>query len=88
MKIGFPWFEPDDYPKLRSLFSDGERLPATFEAWHDGAVEALRLFHDQGLPVVQVRIEPNSFISWCTRNATRADYRARQQFVTEVARAA
>jgi hypothetical protein len=34
--IGFPWFEADDYSALRDLFSDGDRLPPTFEAWHAG----------------------------------------------------
>jgi hypothetical protein len=85
--IGFPWFEADDYSALRDLFSDGDRLPPTFEAWHAGAREALRLFQEQGLPVVQVRIEPNAFHVWCTEHAARADYRARHQFVTEIARA-
>ncbi|HWL67038.1 MAG TPA: hypothetical protein VNS22_01500 [Geminicoccus sp.] len=84
--IGFPWFDPADYPKLRDLFSDGDRLPPSFAAWHGAAQEALRLFQEQGLPVVQVRIEPDPFRAWCNARAVSTDYRARHQFATEVVR--
>ena len=84
--IGFPWFEPEDYPVLRHLFSDGDRLPPSFDAWYADASEALKLFRDQGLAVIQVRIEPDPFYTWCAERGLRADYRARHQFVLEIAR--
>lgn len=83
--ISFPWFQRQDYQLLRSMFSDGDRLPATFDAWHGAAMDALKLFQKQELPVVQVCIEPDAFHAWCVERAVRADYRARHQFATELA---
>ena len=83
MLIGFPWFEPDDYQALRKLFSDGDRLPGTFSEWRIQAITAFRLFEEQNLPVMRVRIEPKEFQFWCWEHGLPPDYRARQAFAVE-----
>ena len=83
MLIGFPWFDPDDYPALRKLFRDGDRLPGTFSEWRTQAIAALRLFDEQNLPVMRVLIEPKEFQFWCWDRGLPPDYRARQTFAAE-----
>ncbi|HEX2525098.1 MAG TPA: hypothetical protein VHL31_02205 [Geminicoccus sp.] len=84
--IGLPWFHRDDYPDLRRMFTDGDRLPYIFDDWLQAATETYHQFQDLRLPVIQVLIQPDPFRAWCADKDLRPDYRARQQFSSEVAR--
>ena len=37
---GIPWYAEKDYPKLLSLFEDGESLPKHFYDWEEQAEES------------------------------------------------
>jgi len=32
--VGISWYRAEDYDRLKRIFSDGAKLPATFEEWH------------------------------------------------------
>ena len=35
--IGMPWFRPETFDRLRSLFEDGHKLHGTYDEWFAAA---------------------------------------------------
>jgi hypothetical protein len=45
-----PWYARADYPALLRLFSDPDKLPATYDAWLQRAEQVENQLHRAGLP--------------------------------------
>jgi hypothetical protein len=81
-----PWYARRDYPALLKLFSDPDKLPATYDAWLERAERVERQFQKAGFDVVRIRIRPVSFSAWCKERMVLPDQAARLTFVNEAAR--
>jgi len=88
---GIPWYAEKDYPKLHSLFEDGESLPKDFYDWEEQAEESEQLYVRRGFQVFRVQLEPAKFSAWCKREALRPNAATRKRFAAvkagEMARA-
>jgi hypothetical protein len=60
-----PWYDHRDYPALLKLFSDPDKLPATYDAWLDRAERVERQFKRAGFAVARIWIRPIPFAAWC-----------------------
>ncbi len=83
--VGVYWIDEADYPALRNIFDDGDKMPPTWKAWHKMAEEMKRGLESYGHVVMRVRIEPGTFSEWCaghsTGHGTGSSREARKSFV-------
>ena len=81
-----PWFDRRDYLALLKLFSDPDKLPATYDAWLERAEGVERQFKRAGFGVARIWVRPAPFAAWCKERDVSPDQAARLIFVNEVAR--
>jgi hypothetical protein len=81
--IALPWYARDDYPALLKLFSDSNRLAATYDAWLERAEGIERQFQEAGFGVAKIWIRPVPFVAWCKEGNVSPDQAARLTFVNK-----
>ena len=69
--VGVYWIDEEDYPAVRRIFDDGSRMPGTWREWLKMAEEMERGLISYGHVVLRVRIDPATFIEWCTAGRAR-----------------
>jgi hypothetical protein len=79
--VGVYWIEEADYPALRGLFEDGNKIPPTWTEWLKMAEEMKRGLESYGHPVMKVRIDPKTFPEWCAARGTGPSREARKRFI-------
>jgi hypothetical protein len=84
--LALPWYARGDYPALLKLFSDPDKLPATYDAWLKRAEGIERQFRKAGFGVARIWIRPRPFAAWCKKRNVSPDQAARLTFVNEAAR--
>jgi len=81
-----PWYAWGDYPALLRLFSDPDKLPASYDAWLLRAEQVENQLQRAGLAVARIRIRPVPFAAWCRERNISPDQAARLTFANESAR--
>ena len=81
-----PWYSRADYPTLLRLFSDPDRLPASYDAWLQRAEQVENQLQRAGLAVARIRIRPVPFAAWCRERNISPDQVARLTFANASAR--
>jgi hypothetical protein len=81
-----PWYARADYPALLRLFSDPDKLPATYDAWLQRAEQVEHQLQRAGLAVARICIRPAPFAVWCKERNVSPDQAARLIFANEAAR--
>jgi hypothetical protein len=84
--MALPWYARADYPVLLRLFSDLDKLPATYDAWLQRAEQVENQLQRAGVAVARIRIRPVPFAAWCKERNVSPDQAARFTFVNEAAR--
>ena len=78
-----PWYDRRDYPALLKLFSDPDKLPATYGAWLERAEGVELQFKRAGFSVARIWVRPAPFATWCkgaerfSRSGGAPDFRKR-----------
>jgi len=78
--IGIPWYLESDYDALKTLFTDGHKLPGTFLQWQDKAEQLRKRYIREGRLVVKAHIDPASFPGWCVAHGCDVDADGRMTF--------
>jgi len=81
-----PWYSRADYTTLLRLFSDPDKLPATYDAWLLRAELVENQLQRAGLAVARIWIRPVPFAAWCRERNISPDQAARLTFANETAR--
>jgi hypothetical protein len=81
-----PWYGRGDYPALLKLFSDPDKLPATYDAWLQRAQQVESQLKRAGLGVARIWIRPGPFAAWCKERNVSLNQAARLTFANETAR--
>lgn len=84
--VGVYWIDEEDYPALRAIFDDGNKIPLTWKEWLKMAEEMKRGLESYGHVVMRVRIDPHVFSDWCAIHNTGSSREARKSFVAAAVR--
>ena len=79
------WYKKEDWQELRSYFTDAHLLPEKYEDWLIRAEEALANAQNDGIHVMKVFIDPETFPQWCEKKGCVPDANARTELAIEVA---
>jgi hypothetical protein len=81
--VGVYWIDEADYPALRKIFDDGQKMPPTWAAWLKIAKEMEQGLKAYGHVVFRVRIDPVHFPEWCTAHGLSPGAQGRKKFIAE-----
>ena len=84
--FALPWYARGEYPALLKLFSDPDKLPATYDGWLKRAELTEKQLQKAGFGVAKIWIRPRPFAAWCKEREVFSDQRARLTFANEAAR--
>ena len=79
--VGAYWIAEGDYPALREIFDDGNKMPSTWREWLKIAEEMERGLTSYGHVVLRVRIDPDTFSDWCATHDARSSSEGRKRFI-------
>jgi len=79
--VGVYWINEEDYPALLRIFADGDRMPRTWPVWLKMAEEMEQGLKAYGHVVMRVRIDPDTYLDWCTVHGTSPGGAGRKKFV-------
>ena len=80
-----PWYRPEDYARLKEMFEDSDKLPDTHGQWLEMAERVVRQMSDQGLRVIKIVIDPDTFPEWCRENDQALDAKGRMAYANRKA---
>lgn len=81
--VGIPWFEPHDYPAIRAMMLDRDRLPLTHAEWLQKVQGLEQQIIARGHRAVRVPLHPQRFAAWCAIRNLQIDAKARSTFAAE-----
>ena len=84
--LALPWYARGDYRALLELFTDPDKLPATYDAWLKRAERTESQLQKSGFGVARIWIRPVAFAAWCKVRNVSPNQRARLTFANEAAR--
>jgi len=79
--LGFAWYSRDDYQQLRTLFSDRDNFPQSYDEWLKGAETGIEHYREQGVTAFKVEISPSEISGYCRARGLNVDSNARKRFV-------
>jgi hypothetical protein len=80
--VGVYWIRENEYPAVREILEDGNRLPATWNEWEKMAKEMKLGLEAYGHIVDRVYIDPIQFPKWCGEHGTTTGRQGRKLFVS------
>lgn len=83
--LGMPWYQLEDFPRIKAMMLDGDRLHRTYAEWRIAAEQGERQLRRQGHLVVRAHLRPDEFAAWCAQRGLRHDVHGRNQFAAWVA---
>jgi hypothetical protein len=83
--IGIPWYELEDYERVKTVMEDGHLLPNVYSLWRLKAEQAERQLRRQGNLVVRAHLRADEFAAWCKSRGLNIDAKARTQFASDIA---
>jgi hypothetical protein len=82
--VGVYWINEGDYPALRRIFDDGNKMPNTWREWLKKAEEMERGLISYGHVVLRVRIDPDTFVEWCASKGAKSSSEGRKKLIAAV----
>lgn len=83
--VGIPWFRREDWPTLREVFVDADKLHAKWDDWQRAAIDLEYRIKQSGKRVVRAEIRPEPFAAWCAKLGIPVDAAARTRWANEAA---
>jgi len=84
--VGITWYRrEEDFLRLKAMSNDSEELEDTYDEWLENAKNVLGSLTLQGLNVVKVYLDPETFPAWCKAKGYEMDATARSRYATDFA---
>jgi hypothetical protein len=83
MVVGFAWYRPEQWQRVRDISTDADSLEDSYEAWLKLAEGELKKFQSSGLRVEKVDIDSEQLILWCNEQGMEVNSKARARYAAE-----
>lgn len=81
IKLAICWFQPEQWDRVKSIYTDSDILGETYEGWRKTANEAISKLQTEGHAPVKIRIDLDEFIIWCAEKEVPVSIKASSEFV-------
>lgn len=79
--INFAYYRKEDWERFLASIDDREKMPETWEEWHEKFLQAKIMCAAQGMRVADVVVDIDELIHYCKVEGIKNDGKARAQFV-------
>jgi hypothetical protein len=86
LKVGFAWFDREQWQRLTEVVEDRAELDDTYEQWHKSAREAFADLEREGVRIEKVHVKVDALVAWCRAQGLPVNGEARSQYVAMVVR--
>lgn len=83
-RIGFAWYDRDNWERLREMSVDPEDLDSSFDEWEVSAIEAECELIALGQEVVRVPVTAEGLAAWCKATKRPLNRAARAAYVSQI----
>ena len=81
--VGVAWYREADWPRIKELFPDADKLHDTYAEWLKFAEESVKRLSRSGVIVEPFIIDIDDFLGWCLVHSRPRDAKARTEYVVE-----
>jgi len=81
--VGFAWYRPAQWQRVRDISSDADALEDTYEEWLRLAKQKLTELKAGGLRVEKVDLDSEQLILWCNERGLEINAQARSRYAAE-----
>ena len=78
---GIGWYAPEEYARLREVFTDKNNLHENWSQWEAKATETLEFLRTQGIPARKIAIDVEEMIAWCESHGKPLNGASRAEFI-------
>jgi hypothetical protein len=83
MVVGFAWYRPEQWQRVRDISADADALEDSYEEWLRLAEEKRRELQSGGLHVERVDIDSEQLILWCNERGLEVNAQTRSRYAVE-----
>jgi hypothetical protein len=83
MVVGFAWYRPQQWQRVRDISTDADDLEETYEGWLRLADNKLAELRSSGLRVEKVDIDSEQLVLWCNEHGLKLNAQARSRYAAE-----
>ena len=83
MAVGVAWYREADWPRIKELFPDADKLHDSYAEWLKFAEESVKRLASTGMIIEPFVIDIDDFLGWCLIHGRPRDAKARTEYVTE-----
>jgi hypothetical protein len=80
MTVAMAWYRREQWPLLRAVSTDADKLEQTYDEWLAFASSELRKLEAKGLRVARIDVEVGALTRWCEREHRAVDGEARAEY--------
>ena len=83
MVVGFAWYRPDQWQRIRDISADKDDLHDSYLEWFQSAEARLQELRASGLRVERVDVQSEALILWCNERGLEINGESRSRYVAE-----
>jgi hypothetical protein len=83
MVVGFAWYRPDQWQRVREISADEDELHDSYLEWLQSAEGRLQELRASGLRVEKVDVHSEALILWCNDQGLEINGESRSRYVAE-----
>ena len=81
--VGFAWYRPAQWQRVRDISSDADDLEDTYEQWLSLAEQKVTELKASGLRVEKVDLDSEQLIAWCNERGLEVNAQARSRYAAD-----
>jgi len=81
--VGVAWYREADWPRIKELFPDADKLHDSYAEWLKFAEGSVRRLRRSRVTVEPYTIDLDDFLGWCLVHGRPRDANARTAYVVE-----
>jgi hypothetical protein len=81
--VGVAWYREADWPRIKQLFPDADKLHDSYAEWLKFAEDSVRRLKRSGVTVEPFVIDIDDFLGWCLVHGRPRDAKGRTEYVVE-----
>jgi len=81
--VGVAWYREADWPRIKALFPDADKLHDSYAEWLQFAEDSVRRLRRSVVTVEPFTIDIDDFLGWCLAHDCPRDAKARTEYVVE-----
>ena len=78
--VGFAWYRPEQWQRVRDISSDADALEDSYEEWLSLAEQKLKELSSSGVEVEKVDVHSEQLILWCNERGLEVNAQARSRY--------